>query len=256
VTDTALVVPCYNEARRLPVERFLDFLRKTPELSLLFVDDGSTDGTRERLSEIARALPERAQVLGLPRNRGKAEAVRAGLLRALALDPVYLGYWDADLATPLGALLELRALLEARPELELVMGARVVLLGRAIERRAPRHYVGRAAATAISLALGLRVYDTQCGAKLFRVTPALPGLLAEPFVARWIFDVEILARMIGLHGSPQRAARALCEHPLASWSDVAGSKLRPADYPRAALDLWRIRRRWLRRPAGAPARAR
>ncbi len=212
--DTVLVVPCYDEAARLPVGPLQDFLRKTPELCLVLVDDGSRDGTPQRLREVAEAAPDRVHVLTLPDNRGKAEAVRAGLLRALEQEPAYVGYWDADLATPLSSVLEFRAVLESRPSLELVQGARVVLMGRHIERRALRHYVGRAAATAIALVLGLRVYDTQCGAKLLRVTPSLPRVLAEPFASAWIFDVELLARLVQVWGSPARASEAVQEFPL------------------------------------------
>ena len=222
---------------------------------MVLVDDGSRDATPERLREVAEAAPDRVHVLTLPANRGKAEAVRAGLQRALELEPAYVGYWDADLATPLPAVLEFRALLESRPEIELVQGARVVLMGRHIERRALRHYVGRVAATAIALVLGLRVYDTQCGAKLMRVTPALRGVLAEPFVAGWIFDVELLARLVGVWGSAERASEALFELPLERWRDVPGSKVGVASYLRAAVDLLRIRRRYApasRSPAVPP----
>ena len=245
--DTALVVPCYDEAARLPTSEFQDFVRKTPEICLVFVDDGSRDATPERLLEVARAAPDRVQVVTLASNRGKAEAVRVGLLHALELEPAYVGYWDADLSTPLATSLEFRALLEARPEIELVQGARVALMGRSIERRALRHYVGRVAATAIALVLGLRVYDTQCGAKLLRVTPALEALLAEPFVAGWIFDVEILARLIQTWGSRARAEQAIYEFPLERWHHVPGSKVGAGDYLRAALGLLRIHRRFLRK---------
>ena len=257
-TDTALVVPCYNEARRLPAADFAEFLRKTPDLCVVFVDDGSSDATPARLRELAEAVPEQVEILTLPRNRGKAEAVRAGVQHALEQAPAYVGYWDADLATPLAAALQLRSLLEERPELDLVLGARVVMLGRRIERRALRHYLGRAAATAIALSLGLRVYDTQCGAKLFRVTPVLPGLFAEPFAARWIFDVELLARLLVARGGRGAGADRICELPLESWRDVPGSKLRLGDYLRAAGDLWRIHRRYLSRlpAAAAPPPAR
>jgi glycosyltransferase involved in cell wall biosynthesis len=242
------VIPCYDEAARLPAARFKDFLREHPEVSFVFVDDGSRDDTLALLRSLERVDPDRVCVLALPENAGKAEAVRRGMLRALQDDVEFVGFWDADLATPLAALLEFRRLLAERPELEVVIGSRVVLLGRRIDRRALRHYLGRAAATAIALTLGLRVYDTQCGAKLFRAGPTARELFAEPFIARWAFDVEILARLIRARrgGALAPAAEVVCEVPLEEWVDVAGSKIRPLDYLRSGVDLLRIWLRYLR----------
>lgn len=245
---TAVVIPCYDEAARLPTATYVEFLRAHDDVGLVFVDDGSHDGTLALLRGIASEAPDRALVLALPSNVGKAEAVRRGMLRALESGASVVGFWDADLSTPLDAILDFRDLLDRRPEIDLVIGSRVVLLGRRVERRALRHYLGRIAATAISFVLGLRVYDTQCGAKLFRAGEPTRALFAEPFAARWIFDVEILARMVRARrqGALAPAASAICEVPLSRWVDVAGSKVRPGDYLRGALDLWRIRRRYLR----------
>jgi hypothetical protein len=200
------------------------------------------------LRELERGSAGRVAIVELPANLGKAEAVRAGVLRAFERQPAYVGFWDADLATPLQAILEFRSLLDARRDLEMVFGARVVLLGRRIERRALRHYLGRVAATAISLVLKLRVYDTQCGAKLFRATPSVRALFEEPFATRWLFDVEILARFVrSLRGDRDAAKAVIYEYPLTEWVDVEGSSVTPADYGRAAVDLFRIWRRHLRR---------
>jgi glycosyltransferase involved in cell wall biosynthesis len=251
LADTVVVVPCYNEQHRLPAASFKDFLRETPSTALLFVNDGSRDGTLSALRALERVAPSRVEVLDLPENVGKAEAVRRGMLRALAVEPHHAGYWDADLATPLAAVLEFRALLDAHAELDLVMGARVVLLGRRIERSAARHYLGRVAATAIASTLSLPVYDTQCGAKLFRATPRVREVFADPFVSSWAFDVEILARLIAEYRrTGASAATRIVEHPLSEWVDVPGSKVRPRDYLRAGVDLLRIRRRYLR--VGSP----
>jgi glycosyltransferase involved in cell wall biosynthesis len=214
---------------------------------LVFVDDGSADGTRRILEELAARLSDRASVVALEKNSGKAEAVRRGVNRALERQPSYVGFWDADLATPLDVIRKFSGLLDANPQRQMVMGARVQLLGRHIERSALRHYAGRVAATAISGVLGLRVYDTQCGAKLFRADAAR-NLFAEPFRTRWIFDAEIIARLIvRLAEQSDTAARDLIfEYPLHTWIDVPGSKIGPGDYLHAAVDLYRIYNHYVR----------
>jgi len=238
--ETIVVVPCYNEAARLDVAAYEGFVRSADLVSLLFVDDGSTDDTPRVLEKLRQRFASRVSVLRVERNGGKAEAVRRGVLLAARQRPTFVGYWDADLATPLEAVARFRAVLVARPELLLVMGSRVPLLGHAIRRRRSRQWLGRAFATAASLTLGLPVFDTQCGAKLFRATPEVVALFQTPFRSRWIFDVEILARMQAL----RHAADAIYEYPLDRWQDVAGSRLRPRDFLVAALDLAAIRWRY------------
>jgi dolichyl-phosphate beta-glucosyltransferase len=235
---TTLVVPCYNEAKRLDVARFERFIREG-KTRVLFANDGSTDATLEVLAPLVEAG---AKVFTLEKNSGKAEAVRQGMLRAAADgDTPYIGFWDADLATPLEELARFESFLEDDPTLEMVTGARVKLLGRHIDRRLSRHYIGRAGATAISGVLGLPVYDTQCGAKLFRANERMQRAFASPFLSRWIFDVEIIARYQKEFAAIGRDFRgALYEVPLGTWTDVDGSKVRPRDFARAMLDLWRI----------------
>lgn len=243
--NTALpcvVVPCFNEAERLDVGAF-SALADGP-LRLLFVDDGSTDATAQVLETLCARTDGKAQWLKLERNGGKAEAVRQGLLLAIAQGAREVGYLDADLATPAAEVLRLLQVLHQRPEVQVLIGARVRLLGNAVERKAIRHYLGRVFATAASLTLALHIYDTQCGAKLFRVTPALESALTEPFVSRWIFDVELLGRLAwGSADAPALPESAFAEVPLQVWHDVAGSKLRAGHFVRAAGDLVQI---WLR----------
>lgn len=246
MSPTTIVVPCYNEARRLPVERFVAFAAREPRVHILFVNDGSTDETGALLDSVCQQ--RRLQVRHLPCNQGKAEAVRQGCLQAFADSAAYVGYWDADLATPLDVIPDFLQVLQERPELELVCGARVQLLGRSVRRSPLRHYLGRVFATAASLALRLRIYDTQCGAKLFRATPRLQAAFAQPFGSRWLFDVEILARLVA--ESRQRrlppVEDIVYEYPLPQWHDVAGSKVKPLDFPKALLELSAIYWKYLR----------
>jgi glycosyltransferase involved in cell wall biosynthesis len=243
---TTLVVPCYDEAERLDEPGLLSLLEES-ELELLFVNDGSTDGTSVRLHELASKAPDRIAVLELPENVGKAEAVRQGLLQALAKGADLVGYIDADLATPPS---EVRRLVRVMREGEAcaLLASRIALLGHSIERSALRHVLGRAFATAASLILELDVYDTQCGAKIFRRGAPLLSALEEPFRSRWAFDVELLGRLLagapGVSGLPPALVR---EEPLLAWRDVPGSKLKPAQMLATVADLAIIRRDLARR---------
>jgi dolichyl-phosphate beta-glucosyltransferase len=245
--DVVVVVPCYNEAERLDSRAFRDYRLPGRRLQFCFVNDGSRDATLAVLQGICRDEPAAGFVLDLPRNRGKAEAVRQGLLAALDRGPAAVGFWDADLATPLSELERFCEVLDRSPDVDVVLGSRVRLLGRRIERSALRHYLGRVFATGASLTLGLPVYDTQCGAKLLRATPQVRELLSEPFLTRWVFDVELLARVARLaRGSEVPAERRIYELPLVSWTDVPGSKVRPWDFVRSGLELLRIRKAYRR----------
>ena len=235
-----VVIPCFNEERRLPVERLRSFASAAIKVEFLLVDDGSSDGTWPLLESLCRADPARFSCLKLDQNRGKAEAVRRGVLLAAGRKPDYLGFWDADLATPLTELGGFLDVLTTRPGIDLVIAARVRLLGRSISRNPARHYVGRVGATLISSSLGLAVYDTQCGAKLFRATDEIVALFADPFISRWIFDVEIIARLV-LQRGRDAAARAIYELPITEWHDVKGSKVKSTDFIRALKDLAKIR---------------
>lgn len=246
--SVVLVIPCYNEACRLDVEEFADVAAQMPNLRLLFVDDGSDDGTGDILDELVDRLGEDVStVLSLHANVGKAEAVRRGILAALELEssdtdqgPVAVGFWDADLATPLTDVAELASVLFQRPEVVGVIGSRVRLMGHRIERRALRHYTGRVFATLASITLGFPVYDTQCGSKLFRVTSDLPRVFNRPFASTWAFDVEVLARLASIYGRNLGQKQFVLECPLQQWTDVPGSKVRVSHVPRMVLDLVRI----------------
>jgi glycosyltransferase involved in cell wall biosynthesis len=254
--ELSLVVPCYNEAARLDPEAFLTFLRTHPGVQLVFVDDGSSDGTGDVLARMRAAVPDTAApdtaaldtivTLSHSPRRGKAEAVRTGMRAGIEQGAALVGFLDADLATPLWAIDDFLALLRRRPAVEFVLGSRVMLMGRDIRRKASRHYLGRVFATAVSHALDLPVYDTQCGAKILRVTPATATLFDAPFRSAWIFDVELIARYLRLPvgaGEPARRDR-LYELVLPEWHDQPGSKLRWHDFARAMVELgyiWRER---------------
>lgn len=246
--ELALVVPCHNEAARLDAGAFLHFVTTHPGVRLVLVDDGSDDGTGEILERMRGAAPDAVTTLRYSPRRGKGEAVRAGILEGLTQGAEFVGFFDADLSTPLRTVDDFFAVLHNRPAIEFVLGSRVMLMGRDIRRKATRHYFGRVFATAVSLALDLPVYDTQCGAKILRVNRATATLFAAPFHSGWIFDVELLERYLRLPVAPGEPARRdrLYELVLPEWHDRPGSKLRWYDFARAMVDLWYIWRERVR----------
>ena len=164
---TAIIVPCYNESQRLKGHEFTYYARKNRWIYFIFVNDGSTDNTQEIIDELCSTNSSQIISIRHTKNLGKAEAVRRGFLQAIEMGVENIGYWDADLSTPLHSIDSLCGVL-ANDKITTVMGSRVKLLGRRIERLAIRHYLGRVFATFASLLLRLPVYDTQCGAKIFK----------------------------------------------------------------------------------------
>jgi dolichyl-phosphate beta-glucosyltransferase len=235
-----MVIPCYNEANRLRKELLTDFIRYNEEITMLFVNDGSKDHTLEVLRNICSENPGRLYLLDLPENLGKAEAVRLGFIEAFLMEPAFVGMWDADLSTPLDEVIYFLEVLTNNDNIFLVMGSRVKLLGRSIRRSGLRHILGRLSATLISFTLELEVYDTQCGAKLFRVNDLTKDIFSRPFQSTWLFDVELIARII--KANSDTPDRLIYEFPLKEWTDIAGSKIRLSHYFKSLVELIRIRR--------------
>lgn len=236
-----VVVPCYNEEKRLPADAFRKFAMPGVQIDYLFVNDGSTDGTARVLDGLQNEDASRFTVLTLEQNSGKAEAVRRGMLAAIDRAPDLAAFWDADLATPLDELPLFVDIFNTRPEIEMVFASRVRLLGRNVRRKPVRHYIGRFGSTLISQSLGVQMYDTQCGAKMYRVNNGLREIFSTPFVSKWIFDAEIIARFIRQRGR-EAAVPAMYELPIREWRDVHGSKVKSRDFVRAFTDLWKIHR--------------
>jgi dolichyl-phosphate beta-glucosyltransferase len=247
VPETVIVVPCYNEADRLDSRSLTSFAHEFPNVAIVFVNDGSSDQTLAVLRNLYATSPSSFRVHNLHQNLGKAEATRQGILKAFALDPKYVGWWDADLSAPLREIPLFLKVLDNMPKIQIVFGARVKLLGRSIKRPVLRHYLGRISATVISWMLQLPVYDTQCGAKLFRANQQMRSLFEEEFLSSWIFDVEIIARMIRAHrdhilGAPEQV---IYELPLDEWHHKGESNIKASDYIKSLYQLLVIYHKYL-----------
>ncbi len=237
--EVCLIIPCYNEEKRLNVPVFEHFLLNHSNYHLLFVDDGSTDDTDQILTGIVHRFPN-AFKLSLSKNSGKAQAVREGILSAIAKqDYHFIGYLDADLATPFHEILKMEDVFKRNPHFKIMLGSRWKRLGVQINRTWFRHYLGRIFATVVSLLFNINVYDTQCGAKLL-ANQSLDKIFQEKFKSSWFFDIEILLRLIRQNPDIEIDDWA-AEVPLEQWSEVAGSRIKIIDFLLVPVHLMRIK---------------
>lgn len=234
----AIVVPCYNESKRLPAGEFKRFLQGYPQAAICFVNDASTDQTAEVLKGLQAQFETQVSILRHPENKGKAEAVRTGVLycKQHKIAPV-LAYLDADLAT---SLEECYSYLPYLEEKDFVFASRILKVGSVVERKFSRFLVGRVIATAISNTLQIKVYDTQCGCKVFKASLA-PLLFEKPFVSTWLFDVELFSRLL-VHFGPEEGIKRMEEIPVKRWVDRGASKVKLSYFFRLWQDLYRIRK--------------
>lgn len=254
--EFVVVVPCYNEAARWRADYWAS-LMAMHDVHWVFVDDGSTDGTRELVAQTSELGS--GEVLCLPRNQGKAEAVRLGLNHALKLSPdsaVGIGFVDADGAFSENEIRRLKDLfrlqVDDKNDIEAIWTARVALAGRAIKRSRHRHYIGRAVATFVSLNDLTIPYDTQSGLKLFVPSETLSLALSTPFETRWLFELEILTRWRSL----TNRAMSIWEEPLLAWNDVPGSRVTGGEAVRVLRELIVLKRQQNRSRSPAADRRR
>jgi dolichyl-phosphate beta-glucosyltransferase len=226
-----VVIPCYNEAKRLPPLFSLIAAERERDWEWLFVDDGSIDDTAARIAEFADRHPGRVTLLKQARNFGKGRAVRDGILAAKG---DLVGFVDADLAA---SPLEFARFL-VDPELldgqELLIGIRVKTHDGMVKRLLYRHIMGRAFQTFTSIVTGLTVYDTQCGFKLIS-REAGRRVAAEMQCDGFAFDVEMI--MVACHQGLR------IREEMIHWEEKGDSRVRPRHILQMARDILRFRRR-------------
>lgn len=233
--DLSVVIPAYNEARRLgpTLDRVAAYLGgRGVDYEIVVVDDGSTDATAELVS---RHPAPGLRLVRQPENRGKGAALRAGVAAAAGARVLLT---DADLSTPIADLERLEPRFAAGADL--VLGSRAAR-GARIDRHQPlyRELMGKTFNRIIRL-LGVRgIGDTQCGFKLLSGAAArdlFPRLTIDGFA--WDVELVWLARRRGFR----------VDEVGVSWADSADSRVHPVrDSARMLRDVVRMRLRHRRR---------
>ena len=222
MVHTAIIIPCYNEALRFPVNRFVSFIKKNFAASIYFVNDGSSDNTDSVLEDLRIKFPKNINVINQEKNEGKAAAVRLGINSALKNNKFdRFAFLDADLSTSIEECILLSE--KITKETCFVFGSRIKKLDNNIQRKAYRFIIGRVIATFISKMLRLPIYDSQCGCKIFSREWATL-IFNEAFLTRWLFDVEIFYRLIN-HFGRNKIQTKILEVPLSAWIDSENSKV-------------------------------
>lgn len=234
---TGIIIPCYNESKRLNTEAFLQFSIKNQDYHLCFVNDGSKDNTIQVLENLRIQNPNGISIIDIKKNIGKAGAVRAGSRYLFTRNDIdAIGFMDADLSTDFRDFKELVKTLKTENKI-MVFGSRKSG-NDGIKRNATRGILSKIVKGFILLILGLPITDTQCGAKVFK-KDVVPTLFEKAFVSRWLFDVEIFLRLKKQMGS-KNIMNSIFEQPLMRWVHMEDSKLGLKDSVKIPMKLMQI----------------
>lgn len=236
---TCIVIPCYNEQKGISIGEYSQFLNASPEVLICFVNDGSSDETQKVLEILKEKHNSQIHIISYQKNLGKAEAVRTGINYCNKnYNHRYIGYLDADLSATPEEFMELQSHLKGN--VVFCFGSRIMKIGSTIVRDNNRFIIGRIIATFISKLLRLKVYDTQCGCKIF--TKEISILLFEKkIISKWLFDVELFYRMIAIFDI-EKAVGKMLEVPLKQWIEKGDSKVKISYFFILWLDLYKINR--------------
>jgi len=216
--DLAILIPFFNEEKRIIPGSFVRFAGENPNILLVLINDGSNDKTPGILQSIQSQQPGNIQIFNLPVNHGKGNAIRESFLTIKNSPIPFVGYIDGDLSTSFKSFLKLYDEIKEKKS-DVVLGSRIKKIDTKIERTLFRHLAGRIVATIVDTKFKIGCYDTQCGAKIFK-KEVLGSVIGSPFFTRWLFDIEIILRLQKINKAPVIAEIALDE-----WTHKKGSKI-------------------------------
>ena len=233
---SAIVIPCYNEGKRINPNQYLEGLKDFSS-QVFLIDDGSKDNTFQLLKKLEKSAPDRFIAVRCAQNGGKAEAVRRGMNEALSKNFRHIGFMDADLATPFSEVPSFLKAFKDNPDVNSVIGVRLRLAGHDVQRSNTKAFIQKIIAAMGGVLFKPKVSDTQCGAKMFKADVLKPAI-KEPFSVKWLFDQELLTRLSRL---PQNQGKNwLFELPLSKWFDVGGSHVKKSDYIKCLKDYFKL----------------
>ncbi|MBX9691233.1 MAG: glycosyltransferase family 2 protein [Cyanobacteria bacterium] len=228
--EISIVIPAYNEERRLPstlsaVHKYLAGSGRTFEI--IIVDDGSVDSTFEYVDSFAESH-EGVRVLSYMPNKGKGHAVRIGMLAAQGEAVLFD---DADGSSPIEEVEKL--LTKINSGADVAIGSRAKPgEERTVKALAYRKYIGNTFNLIVQSLLLPGIMDTQCGFKMFKQAVA-KDVFSVARQDGFAFDVEVLY-ISKLRGY------SLEEVPI-NWANVEGSKVNVfSDSPKMLIDVIRI----------------
>lgn len=229
-----MIVPCFNEEKRINLD-YWNKLAELPNVHWIFVNDGSSDGTKSLLNQI-----ENSSVINLESNSGKAEAIRKGILETFNKDQSEIfqfGYLDADSAFEIEDIKNVIKLSFSKESTyDSYWGSRVALSGRHIYRNNLRHILSRILITIFGYRLGNLPYDPQTGFKIFKFSNEQMAIFDKNFLTKWFLDLEILLRFKAVNKKDMK----IWEEPVNSWKDIEGSKIRGLEIITVFKDLIKI----------------
>ena len=225
-----LVIPCFNEAKRLEVS-YWEMIITAPNLDntkFLFLVDGSSDGTFEVIKGFTKY--SRVEAISLSINLGKANAIRSAfqeILETSFLDCDLIGFIDSDSSFDAQEVIDILSGIETQPKVfDAFFYSRIKLSGSHISRNEIRHVISRIIYTFISRGWNWAPYDTQSGFKVFRNSNVMKDIISTPFRTRWFFDIEFMNRLSMKMGGQLN----IKEIPLHYWQERSGSKIKPRMY--------------------------
>lgn len=191
VPALSLVIPAWNEARRLPqslqqIRAFCDAHALAAEILVMVerCEDNTLGAARAAVGD-----DPRFQIVDNQVHRGKGYAVRSGMLRARGAVVLFM---DADLSTPLEEVLNFLEHFHQHPDTEVLIGSRALERSRVDKPQSVlRRNMGRIFNALVQLLSVPGITDTQCGFKAFR-QEAVRAIFARQTLDGFAFDVEVL----------------------------------------------------------------